>query len=112
MSLPAQVWETITWREGSADWLVSRDIRLRGRAAQRDQKLPEPRAEKWLLIEWPEGEAEPTKDRLSTLPADIAFAGLIDLANLRWREVWIAEIGLVDPASKLCRRGPDLPLLE
>lgn len=85
LSLPAQAWETITWREGSADWLVSRFARMRVRAAHRDEKLPEPRAEEWLLIEWPEGEAEPTKYWLSTLPADIAFASLVDMTKLRWR---------------------------
>ena len=73
------------WREGTADWLVSRYARIRVRAAHHDEKLPEPRAEEWLLIEWPEGEAEPTKYWLSTLPADIAFASLVDMAKLRWR---------------------------
>jgi SRSO17 transposase len=85
LSLPASAWETITWREGSADWLVSRYARVRVRAAHRDEKLPEPRAEEWLLVEWPEGEAEPTKYWLSTLPADIPFAELVDLTKLRWR---------------------------
>ena len=39
----------------------------------------------WLLIEWPEGEGAPTKYWLSTLPADIRFRRLVDLAKLRWR---------------------------
>jgi SRSO17 transposase len=85
MSLPGEAWETITWRGGSADWLVSRYARVRVRAAHRDYDLPEPRAEEWLLIEWPEGEAEPTKYWLSTLPADISFASLVDTAKRRWR---------------------------
>jgi SRSO17 transposase len=85
LSLPARAWETITWREGTADWLVSRYARMRVRAAHRDDKLPEPRAEEWLLVEWPEGEAEPTKYWLSTLPDDIAFPSLVDMAKLRWR---------------------------
>ena len=85
MALPAHAWQTITWREGSADWLVSRYARLRVRAAHRDYDLPEPRAEEWLLVEWPEGEKEPTKYWLSTLPADISFTGLVDMAKLRWR---------------------------
>ena len=42
-------------------------------------------AEEWLLIEWPKGEKEPTKYWLSTLPRDIAFERLVDLAKLRWR---------------------------
>src|SRR5204863_398409 len=39
----------------------------------------------WLLIEWPNGEQEPTKYWLSTLPENIGFARLVDLAKLRWR---------------------------
>jgi hypothetical protein len=33
----------------------------------------------------PEGEAEPTKYWLSTMPAEIGFADLVDRAKLRWR---------------------------
>jgi hypothetical protein len=47
--------------------------------------LTEPRTEEWLLIEWPQGEAEPTKYWLATLPEDIAFERLVDFAKLRWR---------------------------
>jgi SRSO17 transposase len=83
--LPASAWETITWREGSLDWLTSRYARLRVRAAHRDERLKEPRPEEWLLIEWPEGEVEPTKYWLATLPETIPFAELADLAKLRWR---------------------------
>lgn len=32
--------------------------------------IPEKLSPEWLLIEWPEGEAEPTKYWLSTLPED------------------------------------------
>jgi len=42
-------------------------------------------AKEWLLIEWPEGEKEPTKYWLSTLPRSIAFRDLVDAAKLRWR---------------------------
>ena len=85
LSLPAEVWQTITWREGTADWLSSRFARQRVRPAHRDIELSQPRAEEWLLIEWPEGEAEPTKYWLATLPEEISFEGLVDFAKLRWR---------------------------
>src|SRR5215213_11433931 len=75
----------ITWREGAADRLTSRFARVRVRAAHRDYWLNEPRPEDWLLIEWPEGEKEPTKYWLSTLPEDIGFERLVELAKLRWR---------------------------
>jgi len=85
LSLPASAWETITWREGSADWLTGRFARVRVRPAHRDEKLTAPRPEEWLLIEWPEGEKEPTKYWFSTLPEDIAFAEMVDITKLRWR---------------------------
>jgi SRSO17 transposase len=47
--------------------------------------LPELITPEWLLIEWPEGEAKPTKYWLSTLPEDVTFRKLVGLAKLRWR---------------------------
>ena len=38
-----------------------------------------------MLIEWPEGETEPDRYWLSTLPADISFERLVDLTKMRWR---------------------------
>ena len=58
---------------------------MRARVAHRDYRLTDSRPEEWLLIEWPEGEAEPTKYWLSTVPKNISFRRLVDLAKLRWR---------------------------
>ena len=85
LGLPKRAWHTIEWREGSAERLSSRFARVRVRVARRDQKRSECRPEEWLLIEWPEGEKEPTKYWLSTLPKDVTFHRLVDLAKLRWR---------------------------
>ncbi len=85
LGLPKRAWHTIKWREGTAEWLSSRFARVRVRIAHRDYKLTDRRAEEWLLIEWPEGENEPTKYWLSTLPKDISFRRLVDIAKLRWR---------------------------
>jgi SRSO17 transposase len=84
LGLAKKAWRKIRWREGSADWLSSRFARLRVRVGHR-HAIPENVAEEWLLIEWPEGEAEPTKYWLSTLPPNISFRRLVDLAKLRWR---------------------------
>jgi len=84
-SLPARAWRTIMWREGTKGALRSRFARLRIRIAKRDFDRSEPWPEEWLLIEWPKGEREPTKYWLSTLPKNIGFARLVDLAKLRWR---------------------------
>jgi len=83
--LPVDAWQIIAWREGAADRLSSRFARLRVRAAHRDGKLAESRPEEWLLIEWPAGESAPTKYWLATVPADVTFERLVDLAKLRWR---------------------------
>ena len=85
LALPADAWTTIAWREGCVDHLTSRFARLRVRAAHRDYHRGEPRAEEWLLIEWPPEEPEPTKYWLATLPDDLAVERLVDLAKLRWR---------------------------
>ena len=84
-NLPKEAWQTVAWREGSAERLSSRFARQRVRPAHRDTKLHQPRAEEWLLIEWPEDETEPTKYWFATLSEDIAFDRLVDLAKLRWR---------------------------
>ena len=85
LGLSKRAWHVVKWREGSAEWLSSRFARVRVRTARRDYKLTESRSEEWLLIEWPEGEKEPTKYWLSNLPKDIAFRELVDAAKLRWR---------------------------
>jgi SRSO17 transposase len=85
LGLPATSWQTISWREGSAGALTSRFARVRVRAAHRDEWRAEPRDAEWLLIEWPEGEAEPAKYWLTTLPPEMPFDRLVDLAKLRWR---------------------------
>jgi SRSO17 transposase len=84
LGLPKRAWRTIRWREGSADWLSSRFARVRVGVGH-NQLIPELLSQEWLLIEWPEGCAAPTKYWLSTLPADISFRRLVDLAKLRWR---------------------------
>ena len=71
--------------EGAAERLSSRFARARVCVAHRDYQLTESRPEEWLLIEWPEGEDEPTKYWLSTLSKKITFGRLVDLTKLRWR---------------------------
>jgi len=83
LGLPPASWQTVSWREGSAGALSSRFARVRVRAAHRDEWRTVPREEEWLLIEWPEGDAEPAKYRLATVPPDMPFDRLVDLANPR-----------------------------
>jgi SRSO17 transposase len=83
LSLPKHAWRTITWREGTADRLRSRFARGRVRIAP--ARGAAGRSEETLLIEWPQGEAAPTKYWLSNLDKKISFRELVDIAKMRWR---------------------------
>jgi SRSO17 transposase len=80
---------TVAWREGAdGQQLVSRFVALRVRPAGvrlrravKGSELPV----RWLLAEWPQGEAEPVKYWLASLPADTPLERLVHLAKLRWR---------------------------
>jgi SRSO17 transposase len=84
LSLPKRAWRSVSWREGSQGTLSSRFAGRRVRPAHRDSTRAEPRAEEWLLIEWPHGEAEPTKYWLSNLPPATALKRLVHTAKGRW----------------------------
>ena len=81
--LSKHAWRTITWREGTNKRLQSRFARVRVRVAPMRGEARF--AEETLLIEWPKGEAAPTKFWLATVDRSMSFRGLIDLAKLRWR---------------------------
>jgi SRSO17 transposase len=53
----------------------------RGTTADEHGVLPE----RWLLLEWPPGESEPTDYWLSDLPEDTPITTLVRLAKIRWR---------------------------
>jgi SRSO17 transposase len=85
-TLSARRWHTVLWREGTNEKLSSRFAAVRVRAAHRDEEgLRSARQDQWLLIEWPQDQAEPTKYWLSTLPADTALVDLVNTAKMRWR---------------------------
>ena len=84
LGLPKRAWRTVKWREGSAGWLSSRFARVRVGVGHH-KLVPEKLRPEWLLVEWPEEEAEPTKYWLSTLPENVSLRRLVDLAKLRWR---------------------------
>ena len=84
LTLPAEAWKAVNWRQGTKHKLRSRFAAVRIRPAHRDYWQAEPHPEEWLLIEWPKAEAEPAKYWLSTLPAGTKLKDLVALANQRW----------------------------
>jgi SRSO17 transposase len=83
-SMAPDAWKIVCWRPGVKDKLESRFAAVRVRPAHRDYWRAAPHAEEWLLIEWPEGESEPTKYWFSTLSADLPLNNLVHLAKHRW----------------------------
>jgi SRSO17 transposase len=83
--LTEKAWHTVTWREGTNTELSSRFAVVRVRPAHRDYLDTEMRAEQWLLVEWPEGEAEPSKYFLTTAPQDATLKQMVFVTKMRWR---------------------------
>jgi SRSO17 transposase len=80
----AKDFRRVTWREGSKGKLSSRFAAWRVRPAHRLSAGKEPLAACWLAVEWPEGEAEPSKYFFSNLPADTSLLRLVRTAKGRW----------------------------
>jgi SRSO17 transposase len=85
LSLPAQAFHTISWREGTNETLSGRFAALRVRHAGGNAGKARLRPLEWLLIEWPAHEQEPSKYVLSTLPEDTPINELVNAAHQRWR---------------------------
>ena len=85
LGLPEDEWKMITWRQGSQGEMTSRFAAVRVRPSHGRHDKVGPRPEEWLLMEWPEGESEPTKYWLSTEPEDTPLKVLAGKAKARWR---------------------------
>jgi SRSO17 transposase len=83
LSLPKRAWRTVAWREGTNKKLRSRFARVRVRVSP--IRGAARFAEETLLIEWPKGEAKPTKYWLATVDPDMSLRRLVDIAKMRWR---------------------------
>jgi len=99
--LPSQSWKKVTWREGTKGPLSSRFARVivwMANGLVQGKTMEEPSEE--LLIEWPEGDKEPWKFWLSSLPSHrTSFRGLVRKAKGRFRieqdyEEMKGELGL------------------
>lgn len=85
LELGPEHWHAVTWREATNAKLGSRFARVRVRAAHRDNLRDGLREPEWLLVEWPEGDAQPLKYWLCTLPEDTPLERMVFEAKMRWR---------------------------
>ena len=83
--VPAQAWQTVSWREGTNQSLSSRFAALRVRHAGGHSGRARLKPQQWLLIEWPSAQEEPLKYYLSNLPVDTVIDELVAKAHMRWR---------------------------
>ena len=84
-SLPGRAFQNISWREGTNETLTGRFAAVRVRHAGGNVGKARLRPEQWLLIEWPQSDAEPSKYFLSTLPEETPINELVSVAHQRWR---------------------------
>ena len=80
----AGAFRKVTWREGSKGKMSSRFAAWRVRPAHQLSAGKEPLASCWLLVEWPAGEAAPTKYFFSNLPEGTSLRQLVRTAKGRW----------------------------
>ena len=74
----------VKWREGSKGRLAGRFAAWRVRPAHKLSAGKTPLAACWLLAEWPEGSAGPTKYFFSNLSAKTSLKQLVAPAKSRW----------------------------
>jgi len=92
--LGAKAFRRITWRDGTMPErrkLSSRFAFCRVKVAYDDGTEPAQREPIWLLIEWPDGEAEPTDFALTTLRRQMSKKQLVRLFKERYRTERVYE---------------------
>jgi SRSO17 transposase len=75
----------LTWRDGTRRKMRSRFAFRRVKVAQDDGTIAADREPQWLMIEWPEGEAMPTKFVLTSLPRRMTKKSIVRIVKERWR---------------------------
>lgn len=85
LALGSRAFRCVTWRSGSKSKLSSRFCFCRVKVVQDDGLDPAQREAVWLMIEWPEGESEPSKFVLTTLPTNLSKSQIARLVKERWR---------------------------
>lgn len=87
-SWPQERWQHVTWREGTKGPMTSRFAAARVLPSHSYQHGGPKEEILWLLAEWPEEAATPTKFWLGNLPGDTSLLSLVRLAKIRW---WVEQ---------------------
>jgi len=85
VDLGTRAFRRLTWREGPGGKLSSRFAFRRVKVANDDGTDAGDREPMWLVMEWPEGEAKPTKFILTTLPRRMTKKQIVRIVKERWR---------------------------
>jgi SRSO17 transposase len=85
VDLGARAFSRLTWREGPGGKLASRFAFRRVKVANDDGTDAGDREPMWLVMEWPEGEAKPSKFILTTLPRRMTKKQIVRIVKERWR---------------------------
>ena len=123
--LPADAWKRVAWREGSNQTLSSRFAAFASARPRATACVAAPHPIEWLIVEWPEGEAEPKRNTGSrpcpkTRPIesliDIDQAALAHRARLRRieertrpRPLRRARLARIPPSRQPLHRGLRIP---
>jgi SRSO17 transposase len=75
----------VTWRQGTKKDLSARFASLRVVPFTDESSEPSTREDVWLVIEWEDGEAQPKKFHLSSLPPTTSHKELVRIIKQRWR---------------------------
>jgi len=85
LKLGLRAFRRLTWRDGPGGKLSSRFAFRRVIVAHDDGTEAGDREPMWLMIEWPEGEAKPTKFVLTTLARRMSKKQIVRIIKERWR---------------------------
>ena len=85
VALQSKGWKKVRWREGSKGWLESRFLALRVQPSHGFVDGEPPHKEVWLLVQWPEGEKEPSQYFFCDLPPTLPLRRLVRIAKSRWK---------------------------
>lgn len=85
VALGEKAFRRVTWRTGTKQRLSSRFAFRRIKSAHNDDVPIAERSPIWVVIEWPEGEASPTKFFFTTLARRMTKKQIVRVIKERWK---------------------------